>query len=461
MESSIKIYNDQGSSIQLSPPTPVTPEDTPPKGQVEAAARDTITPFFVGDDVIENPNEYFLGQSEDDVSDIIAQVARMDETDPYLAGLIQLRKQSLLAMPREIVGEDNEVTDFVRQNFKGITNMHSKLDQMLEALKVGCSITEMIWHPYQNKWWLWDLMSRRQTLFCFKKKTGHQKDGNYADELRLIDNTVTSGMKLPPNKFVVTTFNQKYENRWGLSLYSNLYWYWFIKRNVINFWQIFLENFVTPIVVVKGTIADPETKAKVDDFIKNIQQRTGVRIPESLVLELIQAKQEGAETYHDAASYFDKGMCFLVLGQVSSLDSGGVGSYARDKIRDTVTRRDVLGSDVSMMESVINDCIIPPLVNYNFSNVTEYPKYRFVTGHLENMEVMLKVMDLLAKLKLPVTKKVVYEIFGLKQPEKGDDLLVIPEGSTGGLPQGFSASINHQEGIVAKYYRNLDKKSIS
>lgn len=458
-EKSIMAYSEGGRPMVFAK----QPGDTPPVGQVKVVTRDDYSRYFLSGDVIENPNDFFGDSAA--LSDVIEQTDHMDETDPILAGLIQIRKTTLLAMPREIVGDEGPVTDFVRANFRGIKNMHSKIYQMLDCFKVGCSMAEMVWHPRDNQWWIADLLLRKQTKFSFKKKKGFQPDGDYTDELRAKgDGYRNSGKKLPKNKFLVTTYDERYGNRWGMSLYHSLYWYWFIKRNILNFWQIFMENYVTPIVVAKGTITDANVAARVDAFIQDIKNRMGIRIPDTLALEFIQAEQEGAKTYIDATRYFDKVMNFMILGQVGSLDSGTVGSFARDKVRDNVTRTDIVGCDVSMIESVFNDYMIPPLVDYNFANVTKYPKYRIVTGQATDVEVMLKVIRLAMELKLPLTEKFIYESFGMKQPEKGEDLIQYPEVASG-IGSNFSlvASTNRHEGITAKYYRDLekDKKSIS
>jgi phage gp29-like protein len=458
-EKRISLYDDRGTAIQLSS-KPVTPEDNPQKGQVKAIERESTWQYFLSGRVIENPNNFFSHTGA--LSNVIEQTNKMDETDPYLAGLIQIRKMTLLAKPREIVGEDSEVKQFVIENFAGITNMHSKLEQMLACLKVGCSMMEMIWHPVGDKWWIVDLLSRKQTQFTFKKKKGFQPDGDYQDELRARESTLTDGKKLPPNKFLVTTFDEQYGNRWGISLYHRLYWYWFIKRNILNFWQIFLENYVTPIVVAKGTVTDDGVSSTLDSFIQNIKNRMGIRIPESIALEFVQAKQDGAQTYLDAVAYFDRAMAFLVLGNISVVDNGTSGSYARDRVKDKVTRKDIIGSDIAMLESVINDCMIPPLVDYNFANVTEYPKFRIIAGEVEDMEMMAKVIEIMSRLGLPITEKFIYETFGMKQPKEGDELLKVPEGF-GQTPAAIAASMSRRDGVLAKYYRDLDKdmKSIT
>lgn len=454
-KNAIVLYDKYGNDITLAS-KPVTPQDEPQKGQVKAATRDTTYEFFLSGDVIENPNKFFNHSGS--VSNIINQVDDMDESDPYLSGLVQIRKKTLLAMSREIVGDDNEVTDFVRMNFSNINNMHSKLDQMLDCLRIGCTITEMIWHPINGKWHIIDLLDRKQTLFTFKKKEGFQQDGDYKDELRLREINSTTSKKLPINKFLVMTFDEKYGNRWGISLYNRLYWYWFIKRNILNFWQIFLENYVTPVVVAKGTVTDEETKNQIDDFINKIKHRMGIRIPNEIALEFIQAEQQGAKTYDDAISYFDKAMAFLILGNISIIDSGTVGSYARDRVKDKVTRKDIIGSDIAMVESVINDYMIRPLVDYNFANVKEYPKFRIISGEVEDMESMAKVIDTMARLGLPITEKFLYETFGMKQPKEGEELLKVPDYILNPGNQ-VSASMGNDsiviESDLQNYYKDL------
>lgn len=358
-----------------------------------------------------NPNDFF-----DKVDDILDAIDEIENTDPKTFGLIQTRILALLSLPREITGE-GEIADFVRQVFSNIKDFNSILFEMLYSIPVGYSITEMVWEELDGKFVIQNLIPRRQTLFTFSKN----------NELLRRTEKNEDGEKTSENKFVTMTFQRKYGKKFGTSLMQKIYWYWFLKKNSSKFWAIYLEKFAAPIVIAEEpNNISPEDRAKLDSFINNVRMATGIKVPEGTVIKFLEAQQHGIDTFEKFLEYVDSSIAIAILGQTLTSDNGsGTGSYALGSVHEKV-RQDILQADINMLESTINDYIIKPLVDYNFSDVKSYPKWKIVkkdTVNLKDMSDVVKTLSEAGMKTIPVNY--LHELFGIPVPEENEDCLVM------------------------------------
>jgi len=413
----------------------------PKAGQVVASIGEELD---ITAGTITNPNDFF-GKSD---NDIVLQTREMDNLNPILYGLFQTRKLSLLALKREIIGEGIEA-DFVRDNFANIPSFHNKLSQILNAIKCGFSVTEIIWDEWEgSKWGIYNLLPRYQGKFIFSQSLNAKV---FEDELKLLTkDNAENGISVNPFKFAVITYDEEYGNRYGNALYQKIYWPWFYIKNATKLYAIYVERFAAPLLKFSSESSiGTEDKAAIDNFIKNIKSATGIQLPNGIAFELVNAAQGGADSFEKFINQKKDEIAIAVVGQPSTVQSGGTGSYARDKVRENITRIDILGSDIRMCETFFNDRIIKPLVDLNFPNVTKYPKWRINKGVIGDSKIMAEVVTSLWKLKLPMTKKYAYETFGIPIPEKDDDLI-----------ESFQAPIGKQFSEVASVIDEISKLGI-
>jgi phage gp29-like protein len=362
-------------------------------------------------EIQDNPNDFFGEQTE---GNIVDQVNYMSGLDPLLTGFIDTRINAILSNKREIIGE-GEPAKFVRENFSKIRRFDNKLRQLLKCISVGYSVPELIWSVENNKWWV-TFEPRHQGKFWF----------NDFGETFLVSDKNPQGKKVTDIKFPVLTFNEEYGNKYGKGLYQNIYWYWFIKKNAATFWAVFTERFASPLVVAKkdGEIKK-EVQDKIDGFIADIRNATSISIPESIAIEFLELKEaRSTENFVAFMDFLNKSIAIAILGQV---DTSGVAqssaSYARAIIQNQV-RQDIMLSDIIMLENFINDMIIRPLVDFNFSNVTDYPKWRVVINSIIDADTIKKLVES-GHNRIPI--KFISERFGIPIPDdlKKDEYLEI------------------------------------
>lgn len=143
------------------------------------------------------------------------------------------------------------------------------------------------------------------------------------------------GIPVPPKTHLVWSYGALDGSPYGRALGEALFWLVFFKRNVLKFDLKFLENFASPKVVGKYPRGSQgEQIATLNAAIHAIANETGITVPETMMLEYLQASASGTvDAYEKALKYFDEQISEVVLGETGSVNqSGSGGSRARDQV---------------------------------------------------------------------------------------------------------------------------------
>jgi len=384
----------------------------PTFGTIQGATGEALD-YYMGNQAADNPNDFF-----DNESKTLVETARlMENADPYLYGLTMTRKIAVTGLTRHITGGDPKVEEFVQLVFSKIKSFSWILYQMLSAIPCGYSITEIVWayDPITGKIIIEDLKPRYQDKFTY--------DPEY--KLKLITKDNLNGIYLPEKKFLEFAFMSEYGNKYGQAVYQKIYWYWYFKKHSTKFWAIFTERFASPVVKVKmPKNAKAEDVAAIDAFMANIKSATGVKVPEEFVVDLLEATRTGSvDSYEKFMEFLNRGMSIAMLGQTLTSSAEQSGSLAMAKVHNLV-RTDILKSDITFIEAVINDYLIPWLVDYNFPGVTEYPKWEVVLDDEINLLELAQVIENLVASgynKIPIVW--LAKTFNIPLPEGEEEVL--------------------------------------
>lgn len=263
---------------------------------------------------------------------------------------------------------DQKVADFVEEVFKE-ANFDRLTGDLMEAVVCGYKPSEVMWDASEGDVWIRDFRGRRASRFIF------DLDSNL--RLLTLQNSF-DGEPVPDRKFITWTFGGGEYNPYGRGLGYQLYWPVWFKKNGIKFWVVFAEKFGSPTAVGKypaGTgAAEKETLM---DALGAIQQQTGIRIPDTMAIELLEAKRAGEATYEQLCDYMDRAIAKVLVGQTLTSESGdkGSGSYALGNVHNEV-RHDILKADGDSLCECLNNTVVRWLVDFNFTigDWRGYPK---------------------------------------------------------------------------------------
>lgn len=255
--------------------------------------------------------------------------------------------------------------DFVRRVL-----LEANFDQLsrdlMQAVLTGYKPVEVMWEASEGDVWVREFRGRRPSRFAF--------DMNGTLRLLTIENPY-DGEPVPERKFIVWTYGGSDACPYGRGLGYQLYWPVWFKKNGVKFWMVFAEKFGSPTVIGKYPVGTTETeKEKLLEAIAAVQQQTGIRVPDTMSIELLEAARTGAVTYEDLCNYFDRAIAKILLGQTLTSEPGTSGSYSLGRVHGDV-RRDILKSDGDSMCETIGRTVVRWLVDYNFpaERRTGYP----------------------------------------------------------------------------------------
>lgn len=149
----------------------------------------------------------------------------------------------------------------------------------------------------------------------------------------------------------------------GNGLAPVIYWPVWFKRNGLKFWSIYLETHSKPRIAGKhAPNATDDEVTKLLAVVEAVQEGAGVTIPEGMVLELMQATAR-ADSYEQFASYWDRAIAKVILGQTST--SEAVGGQYKSEVQMEV-RAELIKADADLVNGSANLTWVRWLSEWNF-----------------------------------------------------------------------------------------------
>jgi SPP1 gp7 family putative phage head morphogenesis protein len=182
-----------------------------------------------------------------------------------------------------------------------------------------------------------------------------------------------------PDALIHYVNNEKFQNPYGRSDLFSAYQAWITKRHITRFYAIYLETAAAPKPIGKYDRKAPQSV--VDDIfqsLKKLATKTAMAIPKEFEVEFLEAKTNG-EAFTKGINLFNMfiGRALFIpdlLGFQGSETGGGSFSLGKEQIglffRHIYRRRAIL-------ERMIDQHIIKPLVIYNYGVMDDYPKFKF------------------------------------------------------------------------------------
>lgn len=388
----------------------------------------------------------------------------MEEKDLHYLAVLGTRKQAVAGAEVIVTAageaaEERRAADLVRDFISGgALDVESALFDVLDAIGKGFSATEIIWDTAGREWIPKRLVWRDPRFFMFDWISGEQllvrtlRDEGPDVPLDAAPSAAATGAAhyrgsrwysgsggearigiqpltapLAPFKFVVHVARAKagLPIRGGIARAAG--WAYLFKNYLLKDWAAFAEVFGQPLRVGKyGRGATEADKQALLTAVANIGTDAAAIIPESMLIEFVQARQGGGglELYERFCEYLDKQVSKAVLGQTLTTETPreGGGSRAAAQIHDAV-RRDIMESDARHLGATLTRDLVRPIVDLNLGPQRRYPQ--ITLGLSENTDVKL-FADTVAELAdrgLRVGQREVLERLGLPEAAADEPVL--------------------------------------
>ena len=256
--------------------------------------------------------------------------------------------------PGGTLRRDRLAADYLRETLNHI-RWDTVTDKMLYGIFYGYSVAECLYARDGQQVMLDQLRVRNRRRFVFD------------DELKVRLRTLTDsqGEALPPNKF--WTFCAGADNDdepYGLGLAHQIYWPVWFKKNQTRFWLIALEKWGTPTAVGKyGPNASEDEKATLMQALRAVHSDSAVRVPDSMMIELLQAARTGSIDFEAFYKRMDAAITTILLSQTMTTEDGSSQSQANVHFD---VRQEIVESDAHLVDDSFSRQVATWLTGWNF-----------------------------------------------------------------------------------------------
>ena len=306
---------------------------------------------------------------------------RRMQNDPQVKACLSTKKFAVLSRGWEVHPADDTpecaaVAEFIRwtlADMKG--SVLDALYAVMDALALGVSITEINYKlldcgPYAGMIGLASLKAKNPEVFFF----------DVDSFLNTYALRIAGGELLPPEKFLIYSYQPAYGNPLGSSDLRAAYRAWFFKEQVLAWWAKFLEKFGMPTVV--GTF-DPKAGygvAQQRAFLSTVQQvhnESALVHPSDMEIKLLEAQRALDGGFDEAVSYYDRSIAKSILGETLTADSSSKGStYGLGQVHMDVLSFYLQKLQRDLEETVMTEQLIQRLVALNYAPGTGCPTFR-------------------------------------------------------------------------------------
>lgn len=286
---------------------------------------------------------------------------------------------------------------------------------MLDALAKGFSVCEIDWNTSGKTW--------KPRKYAWKDPRWFQYDKETGQSLMLRDTLTTELHPLLPNKFIIHEPHLISGTQIAGGLALPALFYFMLKSYDVTSWAAFLDRYGFPIRIGKYN------RKATDNDIKTLRRAVasigadfGAVIPEGATIDIIESKtsNENSTAYQTMATWIDKQISKLVLGQTMTTDDGS--SRAQGEVHEEV-RQDIAAADALAIADTLNSSLVVPYVNFNFGNQKRYPEIILYKPDEKNIEQVVSAIEKLAPQGLTVKADEIRSLLGLSKPDKEDEII--------------------------------------
>lgn len=346
----------------------------------------------------------------------------MEMRDLHYRSVLSTRKDAVCGLeikvePASDDRRDIELAQAVENDI--IRNRHARfvplVRDMLDALAKGFSVNEITWDTSGKTW--------KPKKYTWKDPRWFQYDRETGQSLMLRDTLTAELHPLLANKFIVHEPHLISGTQIAGGLALPALFYFMLKSYDVTSWAAFIDRYGFPIRLGKYS-----RKATKDDIttlrraVASIGADFGAVIPEGAEIQIIESKTSGenSEAYQKMASWIDKQMSKLVLGQTMTTDDGS--SRAQGEVHEEV-RQDIAAADALSVADTLNSCLVVPYIDFNFGAQERYPEIVLYKPDERNIEQVVSAIEKLAPHGLTAKADEIRSLLGLSKPEDNDETI--------------------------------------
>lgn len=396
-----------------------------------ALTREAVTPTVTGvrhifDDIVASgldPSRLarvLRAAGEGEMHDFLTLAEEMEEREPQYRSVLSTRKTAIKSIDPFVQAatgdaEDETIADAVTDELVRRPDFRFLVGDLLDGLGKGYSVVELIWEMTAARWDIARFEWRDPRLFQFDRETRRS--------LRVRAQAAPDGLEMAPFKYAVFMPQLKsgIPARNGLARIA--VWSFMLKSFTLKDWASFMEVHGMPLRLGKyGKAATPEDRRVLLRAVRDLGSDAAAIIPADMEIELVETKAFSEKPFEAMASYLDRQVSKVVIGQTMTTDDGS--SKAQAAVHDKV-RIDIKEDDAVAIAVTINRDIIRPWVDLNFGPRprNRYPVLVLPVMEREDLAAYARAIGELVDRGLAIEQAEVRDRIGHREPEEGAAVL--------------------------------------
>jgi phage gp29-like protein len=366
--------------------------------------------------------------AQGEMYDFLTLAEEMEEREFQYRSVLGTRKtaikgiEAFVKAPTEDA-QDIEIADAVKEELVDRPDFTDLVGHLLDSLGKGYAVAEILWETSGTRWDIAGFEERDPRLFQWDRDTRR--------ELRVRTTEDPNGLPLSPFKFVVHTPKLKsgLPARNGLARIAA--WAFLLKSFTLKDWAAFLEVHGMPLRLGKyGPGASPQDRAVLLQAVRNLGRDAAAIIPQGMSIDFVEVKGFSEKPFEGFASYIDKQVSKVIIGQTMTADDGS--SLGQAAIHDKV-RIDIKEDDARDLTVTLNRDVVRPWVDLNFGPRPrgKYPMIVLPVMEREDLAAYASAIGQLVDRGLEIEQAEVRDRIGHREPAKGAKILK-PRGASGG-----------------------------
>jgi phage gp29-like protein len=290
-------------------------------------------------------------------------------------------------MPKDESAKAKEIAEFVQANLERF-NFKRAVNGALTAFEYGFSVGEIVWEPAMYN-------GNRAIMIKDVKHKDPQSLEIAQDEFGNIkafrQQHVGGQTEVDMDKVWHWAHQSEFGNPYGTSDLRAAYRFWWAKKFVMNFWNVFLERMGQPMTLMKYPQgAGDELKRLLKGILSNLGSKTEVLVPEGVEVELVEATRSGTADYAGALDFYNMSIAraLLMVGLIGmGGDKTGRGADSQSRLQLRVLFKMAAEISDDMIFSFM-DQVVKKLVDMNFEHDGLYPTFTWQDyGGFEGIEI--------------------------------------------------------------------------
>lgn len=383
--------------------------------------------------------------ADGNLDNFLAFAEDAEEKNEHYGAVLGTRKRAveginLTIKPAGDSDQDKDIAKFVADIIDA-PNFPDLVEDMLDALGKGFSVSEIIWHTEADRWTPVDYIHIDPRSFQVDKANPRQ--------LRLRSRETRDGLELAPYKFLTHWSKLKSGQPHRAALARFVAWTYLFQNFTLKDWVGYVETYGQPVRVGRyGKEATDEDIATLISALQNIGSDAAAAIPDSMKMEFIKnaGSGGGGQAFKELAEYCDGRISKAVLGQTMTTDNGS--SNAQAKVHDDV-RTDIKRADARKLCKSINAYIIRPAIDLNFGPQKSYPAVTAVVLDPEDLKELRSAIKDFADMGAKIPQSFFHERWGVPMAIEGEAILE-PKRKKTATPAPTTAQTSAQRVALAR-----------